>query len=50
MKIFMDENIPSMTVRALRAMEHDVRDIRGTADEGMTDGALWKLVEREGGY
>ena len=37
-----------MTVRALREMGHDVRDIRGTADEGMTDDALWELVEREG--
>jgi hypothetical protein len=33
MKIFVDENIPLMTVRALREMGHDVRDIRGTADE-----------------
>jgi predicted nuclease of predicted toxin-antitoxin system len=48
MKIFVDENIPLMTVRALRGMGYDVRDIRGTADEGMTDDALWKLVQREG--
>ncbi|MEA1863730.1 MAG: DUF5615 family PIN-like protein [Euryarchaeota archaeon] len=48
MKIFVDENIPLMTVRALREMGHDVRDIRGTADEGMTDDALWELVKREG--
>ncbi|KAF5419397.1 MAG: hypothetical protein C5S49_00620 [Candidatus Methanogaster sp.] len=37
-----------MTVRVLREMGHDVRDIHGTADEGMTDGALWELVHREG--
>ena len=48
MKIFVDENIPLMTVRALREMGHDVRDIRGTADEGMTDDALWERVHREG--
>ena len=48
MKIFVDENIPLMTVRALRGMGHDVRDIRGTADEGMTDDTLWEVVEREG--
>ena len=48
MNIFVDENIPLMTVRALRGMGHDVRDIRGTADEGMTDDALWELVQREG--
>ena len=48
MKIFVDENIPLMTVRALRELGHDVRDIRGTADEGMTDDALWELVQQEG--
>ncbi|PXF60056.1 MAG: hypothetical protein C4B59_10085 [Candidatus Methanogaster sp.] len=48
MKIFVDENIPLMTVRVLREMGHDVRDIRGTADEGMTDNALWEIVQREG--
>jgi predicted nuclease of predicted toxin-antitoxin system len=48
MKIFVDENIPLMTVRVLREMGHDVRDIRGTADEGMTDDALWETVQREG--
>jgi hypothetical protein len=30
MKIFVDEHIPLMTVRTLRLMGHDVRDIRGT--------------------
>jgi hypothetical protein len=44
----VDENIPLMTVRVLREMGHDVRDIRGTADEGMTDDALWDVVGREG--
>jgi hypothetical protein len=39
-KIFVDENIPLMTVQALREMGHDVLDIRGTADEGMIDDAL----------
>ena len=28
MKIFVDENIPLITVRVLRKMGHDVRDIR----------------------
>lgn len=35
MKSFVDEHIPLMTVRDLRLMGHDVRDIRGTPDEGM---------------
>ena len=47
MKIFVDANIPSMTVRALREMGHDVLDIRGTADEGMADDALWEMIQRE---
>jgi hypothetical protein len=33
MKIFADENIPLMTVEALRALGHDVLDIRGTVDD-----------------
>jgi hypothetical protein len=37
MKILVDEHIPLMTVKALREAQHDVRDIRGTADEGMAD-------------
>jgi predicted nuclease of predicted toxin-antitoxin system len=48
MKIFVDENIPLMTVQALRKLGHDVLDIRGTADEGMTDDVLWEMVQREG--
>ena len=48
MKIFVDENIPLMTVQTLRDMGHDVLDIRGTVYEGMTDDALWEMVQREG--
>jgi predicted nuclease of predicted toxin-antitoxin system len=48
MKIAVDEHIPLMTVRALQDLGHDVRDIRGTADEGMQDDALWEMVQREG--
>ena len=48
MKIFVDENIPLMTVRVLREMGHDVRDIRGTAEMGMTDDALWEIAQQEG--
>jgi predicted nuclease of predicted toxin-antitoxin system len=48
MKIFVDENIPLMTVQALRADGHDVLDIRGTPDEGMDDETLWKTIQREG--
>jgi predicted nuclease of predicted toxin-antitoxin system len=48
MKIFVDENIPLMTVQALREMGHDVLDIRGTPNEGMTNEALWEMIQREG--
>jgi predicted nuclease of predicted toxin-antitoxin system len=47
MKIFVDEHIPLMTVRELRLMGHDVRDIRGTPDEGMEDEDLWNMAQRE---
>ncbi len=47
MKIFVDENIPLMTVRALREAAHDVKDIRGTADKGMRDDVLWEMTQRE---
>ncbi len=47
MKIFVDENVPLITVRTLREMGHDVIDIRGTPDEGMTDDALWEIVQQQ---
>ena len=48
MKIFVDENIPLMTVRTLRQMGHDVTDVRGTNEEGRADEALWQLVQKQG--
>ncbi len=47
MKILVDENIPSMTVDALRNLGHDVLDIRGTPDEGMPDPDLWPKCQQE---
>jgi predicted nuclease of predicted toxin-antitoxin system len=47
MKICVDEHIPLMTVRTLCMLGHDVRDIRGTPDEGMQDDALWEMAQRE---
>jgi predicted nuclease of predicted toxin-antitoxin system len=47
MKIFVDENVPLITVRTLREMGHNVMDIRGTPDEGMTDDALWEMVQKQ---
>ena len=47
MKIFVDENIPLMTVRVLREMGHDVLDIRGTKMKSMADDVLWGMIQRE---
>lgn len=47
MKIFVDENVPLMTVQELREDGHDVFDIRGTPDEGMEDKTLWEMTQRE---
>lgn len=48
MKIFVDENIPLMTVRELRTLGHDVLDIRRTPDEGMDDDPIWEKAQGEG--
>ena len=48
MKIFVDENIPLITVETLRNLGHDVLDIRGTPDEGIQDSELWIKCQIEG--
>jgi predicted nuclease of predicted toxin-antitoxin system len=47
MKILVDENIPLLTVKQLRKMGHDVCDIRGTSEKGMSDELLWKKTCEE---
>jgi predicted nuclease of predicted toxin-antitoxin system len=47
MNIVVDENIPRMTVEALRAMGHGVIDIRGTPEEGVHDDVLWQKAQQE---
>ncbi len=47
MKILVDENIPLMTVKALRQLGHEVLDIHGTAIEGSEDETLWQIAQRE---
>jgi predicted nuclease of predicted toxin-antitoxin system len=47
MKILVDENIPRMTADGLRELGHDVKDIRGTADQGLADSDLWGVALRE---
>jgi len=46
-RIFVDENIPLMTVNELRLLGHDVMDIRGTKSEGISDEELWDIVLKE---
>ena len=48
MKILVDENIPLMTISALRGMGHDVHDVRGTPDQGIDDSTLWQMAQEEG--
>jgi predicted nuclease of predicted toxin-antitoxin system len=48
MKILVDENIPRMTVTVLRRLGHEVKDIRGSAEQGLTDLALWEVALNEG--
>jgi predicted nuclease of predicted toxin-antitoxin system len=47
MNILVDENIPRMTVTALCELGHDVKDLRGTDDQGMLDDDLWKIAQHE---
>ena len=47
MKVLVDENIPNLTVQELRALGHDVFDIRVTERQGMFDDELWSLSQTE---
>ena len=47
MRILVDENVSNITVRELRAMGHDVLDIRGSERQGMFDDELWPLAQTE---
>ena len=48
MKVLVDENIPHMTADRLRALGHDVKDIRGTPEQGLADSDLWTIAMSEG--
>lgn len=47
MRIFVDENIPMISVSSLIKMGHAVKDIRGTTLEGMEDKDIWDLIQQE---
>lgn len=48
MKVLVDENIPLTSILELRRMGHEVLDIRGTPDEGVSDELLLKRACEEG--
>jgi predicted nuclease of predicted toxin-antitoxin system len=48
MKVLVDENIPLISIQKLCRMGYDVLDIRGTADEGMSDELLLERACEEG--
>ena len=47
MKLIVDENIPMITVLALKDQGHDILDIRGTEFEGISDEQLWTLTQQQ---
>jgi predicted nuclease of predicted toxin-antitoxin system len=47
MRILVDENIPNVTARELRDLGHDVKDIRGSDQQGLFDDELWELAQAE---
>ena len=48
MKVLVDENIPLLTVEELRLKGFDVTDIRGSAEQGITDEeVLWQKAQQE---
>ena len=47
MKILVDENVPLMSVKELKSKGYDVRDIRGTDNQGISDSALWQIAQQE---
>jgi predicted nuclease of predicted toxin-antitoxin system len=44
----VDENIPLITVQALRDQGHDVCAIHDPAYKGIADSAVWQMCQREG--
>lgn len=48
MKILVGENIPRTTVDRLRELGHDVKDVRGTSEQGSDDPELWDVAMTEG--
>lgn len=47
MKILVDENIPKITVQEIKIIYPDIKDIRGTIEEGVGDDEIWEIVQNE---
>lgn len=45
MNVLVDENIPRMTVQALKLCGYNVIDNRGTAKEGLADDEIWQMAQ-----
>lgn len=46
MNIFVDENIPKITVKTLKNDGHTVFDIRNTEKEGVPDEEIWEITQK----
>lgn len=46
MKFFFDENFPKKVAGLLNENDHEVIDIRGTENEGITDKEIFKLAQK----
>ena len=46
MKIFVDENIPNITVQTLKEKNHLITDIRKTSLEGSNDSKVWDITQK----
>jgi len=45
MKVLIDENIPLLlTRRHLPASGHDLKNVRGTPEQGIDDSELWSIA------
>jgi hypothetical protein len=50
MKVCVDENIPLITVAELKNLGHDVLDIRGTPNKGISDDLCGREFKEKRGF
>ena len=49
MKFLVDENIPKASSLLLREFKHEVIDVRGTDEEGLSDSDIFQLAQNLSG-